>query len=129
MDKRYTFRIYNKTLDILDKKLYKISDISGYKKYYNLLNKNELLTRLELQLNSKIIKEKKLSLSDILNDDLNNDKLFHNIFVNCFDTDAKKIRDNTKKTDVLTQKSYKFKKDFNKTMLRAYLKNVYFLDP
>ena len=132
-DKRYVFRAYNKSLDVLDKKLHTlINNFNQIPYYYVIKNINNDLIRLELQFNSKIIKEKNLKLFDIItNDNYIKDKLFNNIYCECFYSDFDKIRDNNSidNNNLKVKTKFDFKVDFNKTMLRAYLKNVYFLEP
>ena len=129
MNKRYKFRVYNKRLDILDKNLYNISDDKWYKKYYELLHNCDLLTRLELQLNSRYIKDKWYVLKDLLNFDIITN-CFKNSYVSVFQTDLKKIRDNTnKKTDDITLIKYEKKVENSKVNAKAYLKKLYFLQP
>ena len=135
-DKRYVFRVYNKSLDVLDKKLHTLINNFNQIPYYHVIkNINNDLIRLELQFNSKLIKEKNLKLFDIItNDNYIKDKLFNNLYSECFYSDLNKIRDNNSIDDTINntlkvKTKFDFKVDFNKTMLRAYLKNVYFLEP
>lgn len=132
IDKRYTFRVYNKSLDVLDKKLYWLINNFNDLPYYEIIqNKENDLIRLELQVNSKLIKEKNIKLFDIItNDNFSKDKIFNNLFIECFYSFEKKIRDlnNNNSNKKLLQK-FESKVDLNKKMLKAYLKNVYFLEP
>lgn len=128
MNKEYKFRVYNKLLDILDKWLYNIEDINGYKKYFDLLQWFKTLTRLELQINSRLIKIKNITLNDLQNTNKLS-KIFTNYYISVFYTWLKKTRDNQNKIDYKTQIKY-FDKIYNsKTMAKAYIKKLYMLDP
>lgn len=96
--KRYKLRIYNKILDIIDKKLYMIKnndDDEVYKDYISWFKNNDeqwILTRIELQLNSKYIKEDYLKLWDIYNIEKMK-KIFYNIYqINLWDWTIKRSK-------------------------------------
>lgn len=130
MNKEYKFRVYNKLLDILDKWLYKIEDNNGYSKYNDLLQGFELLTRLELQLNSRIIKDKLLTIKDVF-DNEKMSKIFRNYYIQVFQTNLKKTRFEKieKEKDLYTYQKYLDKIEHSKIMTSAYIKKLYLLEP
>ena len=127
-DKRYEVRIYDKLLDINDKKLYKIVDNFWNRPYFDLLNSFEYTTRFELQVNSKLIKEKKYLLWDVLKKDIHY-KMLNNYFSICFDNFWFKIREFKNKENLLVKQKFDDSYERNRKMSIAYLKNMYFQKP
>lgn len=126
----FEFRIYDKKLDILDKELYKIEDNFWGFPYKEEFDKNDILRRIEIQYNSKKIKEKNIKLKDLFDYDflynemqnytfqfLKNSwitkKIYHKIW------DKKEKISFQKKENILNH---------TQIMLEAYIEKMYFLD-
>lgn len=130
--KRYTFRIYNKNLDIFDKKLYNIKNEEWVKVFDEILKKFETDTRFEIEFNWKLLKEKWYKLWDFREQDRNKN-MFRNLCIQCLELnwDFKKtrIKNIEKEEDLFTQYKYNKRIENCKTMINSYSKSLKDLHP
>jgi len=123
----FEFRIYDKRLDIVDN-LLTIQDNSWFFYYKDLLKKR-IIWRIEIQYNSKKIKEKGITLSHLFDDDFLETE-FNNYSLMFLDwsSGSKKYLKSDKK---LSKKSFKRSSIFLKhteQMFDIYLEKLLFLD-
>lgn len=124
----YKFRIYDKRLDIVDNELYNVWTNFDDRPYLDMLSA-PVLWRIELELNSRSIKEKKITLTDLFNqsflyDQINN---FSIRFLDEFSGSTKYIKRDSIVSDI-SHKRQEVKYAHTVIMADSYIEKLAWLD-